>query len=314
MYPIIIIAGPTAVGKTALAMWLAQQLRTEIISADSMQVYQMMDIGTAKPTRAEQQLVNHHLIDLVLPNQAFSVADYQDSFNQTVAAFNKRRQIPLVVGGTGLYIRASVQGYTLDNPAAAHHELRAELTAQAAALGNDALYQQLQQVDPAAAAHIHPHDLRRIIRALEVYLTTGIPISRLQKKDTARFRCIYLLLNRERTELYHRIENRVDQMLDQGLIDEVTKLRKQGYAADLKPMQSLGYKQINQYLDGQVSLAEAAEIIKQKTRNYAKRQLTWFMREPFDRELNLSDINREFYPEILRYLEGRLSELSNKIE
>jgi tRNA dimethylallyltransferase len=311
MFPIIIIAGPTAVGKTALAIWLAQQLHTEIISADSMQVYQTMDIGTAKPTPAEQAQVVHHLIDLVKPDQAFSVADYQDNFNQTVAAFNTQHKIPLVVGGTGLYIRASIQGYGLDNPAEAHHELRAELTLQAATTGNDSLYQQLTQVDPAAAAQIHPNDLRRIIRALEVYLTTGIPISRLQTKDAARYQTIYLLLNRDRAELYHRIEARVDQMLEQGLLDEVIKLRKQGYAADLKSMQSLGYKQINQYLDTRISMAEATDTIKQKTRNYAKRQLTWFKREPFDRELNLSGKTMEFYPEILHYLEGRLSELSN---
>jgi tRNA dimethylallyltransferase len=311
MLPIIIIAGPTAVGKTTLAIWLAQRLNTEIISADSMQVYRTMNIGTAKPTWAEQQQVVHHLIDLVEPDQAFSVADYQENFNQTVASFNTRHKIPLVVGGTGLYLRASIQGYALDNPAEAHHELRAELAAQAAAAGNDCLYQQLTQVDPAAAAQIHPNDLRRIIRALEVYLTTGIPISRFQTKDTARFQTIYLLLNRDRAELYHRIEARVDQMLEQGLTDEVIKLRKQGYAADLKPMQSLGYKQINQYLDAQISLAEATDTIKQKTRNYAKRQLTWFKRESLDWELNLSGKDMEFYPKILHYLEGRLSKLSN---
>jgi tRNA dimethylallyltransferase len=311
MLPIIIIAGPTAVGKTAFAIWLAQQLHTAIISADSMQVYRAMDIGTAKPTWAEQQQVTHHLIDLVEPDQAFSVANYQEKFNQTVALFNTQHQIPLVVGGTGLYIRASIQGYALDNPAEAHHDLRAALTAQAAATGNDSLYQQLMQVDPVAAAQIHPNDLHRLIRALEVYLTTGIPISRLQTKDMARFRTIYLLLNRDRAELYHRIEIRVEQMLEQGLVDEVIKLRKQGYAADLKPMQSLGYKQINQYLDAQISLAEAAKLIKQKTRNYAKRQLTWFKHEPLDRELNLSGKDVQFYPEILHYLEGRLSELSN---
>jgi tRNA dimethylallyltransferase len=311
MFPIIIVAGPTAVGKTALAIWLAQKLQTEIISADSMQVYQMMDIGTAKPSPAEQKLATHHLIDLAPPDQIFSVADYQEKFNQTVAAFNTRRQIPLVVGGTGLYIRACLQGYALDNPAAAQPELRSKLAVWAATEGNEALYQQLKQIDPGAAAKIHPNDLRRIIRALEVYLTIGIPISKLQTKDTNRFRTIYLLLNRNRAELYQRIETRVDQMLRQGLIDEVNMLRKRGYAADLKPMQSLGYKQINQYLDARLSLAEATELIKQKTRNYAKRQLTWFKREPLDCELNLSVADQEFYPEILHYLEGRLNALSN---
>ncbi|MGD8401568.1 MAG: tRNA (adenosine(37)-N6)-dimethylallyltransferase MiaA [Bacillota bacterium] len=311
MLPMIIIAGPTAVGKTALAIWLAQQLNTEIISADSMQVYQAMDIGTAKPTPTEQLKVAHHLIDLVKPDQPFSVADYQEKFVKTVADLNIRHKIPLVVGGTGLYLRACLQGYALDNSAAAHPELRAELAARAATHGNSDLYQQLTQVDPIAATQIHPNDLRRIIRALEVYLTTGVPISRLATKDAARFQTVYLWLNRHRAELYRRIETRVDRMLEAGLVEEVIKLRKEGYAAACKPMQSLGYKQINQYLDGQVSLAEATRTIKQKTRNYAKRQLTWFKREPYDRELNLSGKDREFYPEILRYIEGRLSKLSN---
>jgi tRNA dimethylallyltransferase len=311
MLPIIIIAGPTAVGKTALAIQLAKQLNTEIISADSMQVYQIMDIGTAKPTLAEQQQAVHHLIDLVKPDQPFSVADYQEKFNKTVADLNTRNKIPLVSGGTGLYLRACLQGYALNNPAAAHPELRAELAARAASHGNADLYQQLTQVDPTAATQIHPNDLRRIIRALEVYLTTGLPISRLQTKAAAGFPTIYLLLNRDRAELYHRIDTRVDRMFDAGLVEEVIKLRKLGYTADLKPMQSLGYKYLNQYLDGQVSLSEAAQAIKQKTRNYAKRQLTWFKREPFDRELNLSGKDQEFYPEILQYIEGRLSKLSN---
>jgi tRNA dimethylallyltransferase len=312
MAPIlIIIAGPTAVGKTACAIWLAQRLATEIISADSMQIYQAMDIGTAKPTLAERQQAPHHLIDLVKPDQPFSVADYQQRFDQIVAGLHSQGQIPLVVGGTGLYIRAATQGFALDNPAKANPALRAELQAQAAAAGPESLYRQLLKVDPQTTARLHPNDLRRVIRALEVYLTTGIPISRLQTKDTLRYRMIYLLFNRDRAELYHRINARVDRMLVDGLIDEVAALRAQGYPASLRPMQSLGYKQINQLLDGQISLEAAVDTIKQKTRNYAKRQLTWFHREPVDWEVNLSRGAQEFYPEILRNLEGRLKTLSN---
>jgi tRNA dimethylallyltransferase len=312
MTPIlIIIAGPTAVGKSAFAIWLAQRLETEIISADSMQIYQTMDIGTAKPTLAERQQTSHHLIDLVKPDQPFSVADYQQKFDQVAAKLHSRGQIPLVVGGTGLYIRAVTQGFGLDNPAKADPALRAELQARAATVGPENLYQQLLKVDPQTAVRLHPNDLHRVIRALEVYLTTGIPISRLQTKDSLRYRMIYLLLKRDRGELYQRIDTRVDQMLTDGLIDEVTALRAQGYPASLHPMQSLGYKQINQLLDGQISFETAVTIIKQKTRNYAKRQLTWFHREPVDWEVNLSRGDQEFYPEILHKLEGRLKTLSN---
>ncbi|HYH03426.1 MAG TPA: tRNA (adenosine(37)-N6)-dimethylallyltransferase MiaA [Bacillota bacterium] len=313
MIPIIVIAGPTAVGKTALALWLARQLDTEIISADSMQVYCWMDIGTAKPSQGEQQQVRHHLIDLVNPDQPFSVADYQCLFNETVDNLVAQGKVPLVVGGTGLYIRACTQSFSLDNPAEANPEIRARLTGLAQSEGTTALHQQLIDVDPDAAAAIHPNDLRRIIRALEVFLTTGIPISQIQKKDDSRFETIYILLNRERPELYHRIEVRVDEMLATGLVAEVKALRDAGYTRDLKPMQSLGYKQINDFLDQHCSFDQAVADIKQKTRNYAKRQLTWFNREPLDLKINLSGKTEEFYPEILRFIEGRLSQTSNRI-
>lgn len=312
MIPIIIIAGPTAVGKTALALWLAQQLDTEIISADSMQVYRFMDIGTAKPSPAEQQLVRHHLIDIVTPDQSFSVADYQSLFAQTVDELVARGKVPLVAGGTGLYIRACTQGFTLDNPAQANPELRTRLAEQAEREGSVSLHRWLTEVDPAAAATIHPNDLRRIIRALEVFITTGIPISQIQKKDESRYETIYIFLNRDRQELYHRIEVRVDEMLAMGLVSEVKALRDAGYSRKLKSMQSLGYKQINDYLDQLCSFDQAVADMKQKTRNYAKRQLTWFNREPLNLKINLSGKNEEFYPEILRYIEGRLNRMSNR--
>ncbi|HEY8464605.1 MAG TPA: tRNA (adenosine(37)-N6)-dimethylallyltransferase MiaA [Bacillota bacterium] len=313
MLPLVIIAGPTAVGKTDLALWLAEKIDTEIISADSMQVYRYLDIGTAKPSRAEQLQVKHHLIDIVDPNQPFSVADYQALFKTTVDRFATLGKTPIIAGGTGLYIRACTQGFTLDNPVRANPELRAKLAARAKAEGSAVLHQQLTAVDPIAAAAIHPHDLRRIIRALEVYLTTGTSISQVQKKEDPHYDLIYILLYRDRPELYRRIETRVDQMLARGLVDEVKALRKQGYAPTLKPMQGLGYKQINDYLDNRCPLDQAVAEIKQKTRNYAKRQLTWFNREPLDLKINLSGKSTEFYPEILRYIEGRLSQTSNRL-
>jgi tRNA dimethylallyltransferase len=312
MLPIIVIAGPTAVGKTDFAIRLALQLNTEIISADSMQVYQYMDIGAAKPTSAEQAAVPHHLINIIPPDREFSVADYQQLFNVKVAEFNRRKKIPLVVGGTGLYIRACTQSYALDNPANADYGLRQRLAATAAREGNDILLRKLAEIDPEAASRIHPNDLRRIIRALEVFLTTGTPISQLQKKDPTRYPTIYVFLERERSELYRRIELRVDQMMALGLEEEVVSLVNRGYGYNLKPMQSLGYKQIGDYLQNLCTRAEAVAAIKQKTRNYAKRQLTWFHREPLDLTADLSGKNEHFYLEIFKSIEGRLQQMSNR--
>jgi tRNA dimethylallyltransferase len=312
MLPVIIIAGPTAVGKTDFAMRLALQLNTEIISADSMQVYQYMDIGTAKPASAEQAAVPHHLIDIVTPDREFSVADYQQRFNAKVGEFDRRQKLPLVVGGTGLYIRACVQSYALDNPAHADPGLRRRLAEQADREGNEALFRQLTAVDPEAALRIHPNDLRRVIRALEVYLTTGTPISSLQRKDPARFPAVYILLERDRAELYRRIENRVDRMMADGLEEEVVSLVKRGYGYELKAMQSLGYKQVGDYLQNLCSREEAIAAIKQKTRNYAKRQLTWFRREHLDLTVDLTGRNEQFYREIFKSIEGRLRQMSNR--
>jgi len=305
--PVIIIAGPTAVGKTDFAIWLAEQLNTEIISADSMQVYKYMDIGTAKPDDFQQQRVKHHLIDLVLPDENFSVADYQQLFDQTVAEFNQAGRIPLVVGGTGLYIRASIQSFALDDSAQPDPELRNRYKELLQTYGNEYLHRKLADVDPEAAGRIHPNDTLRIIRALEVFELTGKPISKLQTKHGLKYPVIYIFLNRERDELYDRINRRVDLMLEQGLLDEVKKLLNMGFSGDLKPMQGLGYKQMVDYLENRLPFDEAVEQIKQKTRNYAKRQITWFKREPIDYSVNLSGKKEEFYNEILNYIEGRLS-------
>ncbi|HOJ78774.1 MAG TPA: tRNA (adenosine(37)-N6)-dimethylallyltransferase MiaA [Bacillota bacterium] len=312
MRPIIIIAGPTAVGKTDLAIRLAQDLKTEIISADSMQVYKYLDIGTAKPTASEQRQAKHHLIDIVEPDQNFSVADYQRLFDQKIADFNNADQIPLVAGGTGLYIRACIQQFALDNPADPDWNFREQLKQLAASKGSTYLHDQLATIDPEAAGRIHPNDLFRIIRALEVYHKTGTPISKLQYQKEFKYPSIFIFLNRDREELYRRIELRVDLMITEGLIDEVAGLLKMGYSPELKPMKGLGYQQICDYLAGKISKDEAISLIKQKTRNYAKRQITWFKKEPIDLIVNLSEKREDFYYQILKYIEGRLNSVSNR--
>lgn len=307
MNPLIILAGPTAVGKTELSLQLAQRLEAEIISADSMQVYKRMDIGTAKPSLEERKAVPHHLIDLVEPNQDFSVADYQKCFEQTVASIYAKGKLPLLTGGTGLYIRACIQGFNLE-PGEPLPDLRKKLKEEAEQYGPDYIHQRLVKVDPVAAAKIHPNDVRRVIRALEVFQNTGVPISQLQQKKNSRFKynVIYLFLNRERDELYRRIELRVDRMISEGLVEEVHSLLESGFSPQLKSMQSLGYKQICSYLQQEISLEEAIASIKQETRHYAKRQLTWFRKEPIDYLINVSGEFQEFFGDILNYIEGRL--------
>ncbi len=310
MKPLIVIAGPTAVGKTDLAIRLAEYLNTEIISADSMQVYKYMNIGTAKPTPEQQRRVTHNLINLVAPDQDFSVADYQELFDQTVERIISAGKIPLVAGGTGLYIRACLNYFSFQDPGA-NYQLREELKTAALNSGEpDFLHRRLQQVDPITAGRIHQNDSRRIIRALEVFYQTGTPISffQEQRKSIPKYRTIYILLDRDREELYRRIEARVDLMMEEGLIAEVADLLARGYSPELKSMQSLGYKQIGDYLQKKITLEQAVDLTKQLTRNYAKRQLTWFRKEPVDLWINISDNNREFFGEILSYIEGRISQ------
>ncbi len=307
MNPLIILAGPTAVGKTELSLKLAQYLGAEIISADSMQVYKRMDIGTAKPSREERKSVPHHLIDLVEPDQNFSVADYQRCFEQTITSIRIKGKLPLLTGGTGLYIRACIQAFNLE-PGEPLPDLRRKLKEEAERFGTDYIHQKLAKIDPGAAAKIHPNDARRLIRALEVFQITGVPISQLQKRRSSKlkYNAIYIFLNRERDELYRRIELRVDQMIGGGLIEEVQALLNNGFSPHLKSMQSLGYKQICNYLQEAVSLDEAVASIKQETRRYAKRQFTWFKKEPIDYLINISGDSQEFFGDILNYIEGRL--------
>lgn len=276
--PLVVIVGPTAVGKTKLSIELAKVLNGEIVSADSMQIYRYMDIGTAKPTVEERQGIPHHMIDVIDPGQEFSVAEYQRLATQAIDDIHSRGKLPIVVGGTGLYIKSLL--YPMNFTDASYDpELRKELQLQAEIMGKEYLHSKLQAVDPKTAARLHPNDVRRVIRALEVYHLTGKPMSEydqgLEQMDY-KYNVAIIGLTMDRAKLYQRINQRVDEMMKNGLLDEVKRMLEMGYTRDMISMQGLGYKELMEYLEGRVSLEEAIEVLKRETRRYAKRQLTWF--------------------------------------
>jgi tRNA dimethylallyltransferase len=272
--PLVVIVGPTAVGKTRLALRLAQEFDGEIISADSRQVYRGMDIGTAKPTLEERARVPHHLIDVVAPDELFTLAQYQELAYDAIADV-ARGKFPFLVGGTGQYVRAVVEGWGIPR-VPPNEELRAELYRQVEIEGEEALHARLREVDPVAAERIDPRNVRRVVRALEVYLKTGQPISELQRKKPPPYRILQLGLTMERQELYRRIDERVDRMIEKGLVEEVRGLVERGYGYDLPSMSGLGYQQIGMYLRGKVSLEEAVQLIKRHTRRFVRHQYNWF--------------------------------------
>lgn len=286
----IALLGPTAVGKTKIAIQIAQKLEAEIISLDSRQIYKYLDIGTAKPTKEEQALVRHHLIDIVEPNENFTAADYQKLADEAIQDTQNRGKISLVVGGCGMYFRALVDGL-FEGPSA-NSQIRAELRAEAAQKSSVYLYQKLSEIDPQYAAKIHPNDLIRIIRALEVYMKSGRPMSQLQKQwhsNQPRYKFMAFGLERNRQELYNEINQRLEIMIEAGLIDEVKSLLNRGYSKELRPLQSFGYREIIEHLEGKHDLQTAIESIKQNTRRFAKRQLTWFKADQRIRWINLSE-------------------------
>jgi tRNA dimethylallyltransferase len=274
---ILVICGPTASGKSDLALQLAHTLDGEIINADSMQVYRGMDIGTAKPATEQQDKIPHHLIDIVRPDQSFSAADFAEAAEKAIRDINSRGKRAIVVGGTGLYIRALLKGL-VDSPAGTE-EVRQELQTEARLRGNPAMLEELRQVDPELAERIHPNNMVRIIRALEVFRTTGITLSRYQQEhgfSGQRYNSLQIGIHVERQLLYDRIDGRVNQMLEQGLLQEVQQLLNAGYGTESKAMRAIGYKELIAHLDGEYGLDEAIRLIKRDTRHYAKRQLTWF--------------------------------------
>ncbi len=279
--PILFLAGPTAIGKTAFAIELAEHLGTEIIGADSMQIYRYMDIGTGKPTKQERGRVHHHLVDFVHPAEPFSVGKYSREACGVIDRMHTSGQVPLVVGGTGLYIRALTNGL-FDGPEA-DPKIRSYFKDFAAEKGRNALYDELKSVDLKSARKIHPNDERRLIRALEVYRITGRPISELQEEQKAhlesQYRFLFFGLTMSRNKLYTVIEKRIDRMVQQGLVDEVRSLLAMGVHEQAISMQGLGYKEIIPVILRKEPLRDAIELLKKETRHFAKRQMTWFQAE-----------------------------------
>jgi tRNA dimethylallyltransferase len=273
--PLVVIVGPTAVGKTRLALRLAGELGAEIVSADSRQVYRGMDIGTDKPTAEERQRVPHHLVDIVDPDEEFTLARYQDMAHAAIDDMLTRDRVPLLVGGTGLYIKAVVEGWSIPR-VSPNEALRAELYREAEVEGGEALHARLRQVDPVAAEKIDWRNVRRVIRALEVYLETGRPISELQRRKPPPYRVLQIGLTMERAALYQRIDQRVDRMIERGLVEEMRGLVEQGYGYELPAMSGLGYRQVGCYLRGEISLEEAIRLIKRDTRRFVRQQYNWF--------------------------------------
>jgi tRNA dimethylallyltransferase len=278
---IVILLGPTGIGKSKLAIEWAEALGGEVISADSVQVYQYMDIGTGKPTLEEQERVRHHLIDLVPPDQPFHAALYRTLGRKTIDQLFQERKPIWVVGGTGLYIKTLTQG--LCNSPKIDPQVRESLRQEAKEKGAAALYERLKKVDSQTASHLHPNDLFRMIRALEVFDSTGTPISfyREQHRFGERpYLTLKIGLEMNRDMLFRRIDERADQMLEKGFLQEVERLMEMGYGPELKPMQSLGYKQMVQFLLKEIGWDEAVRQMKRDTRHYAKRQWTWFKADP----------------------------------
>ena len=269
MNRLIVIAGPTAVGKSALALRLAQQLDGEIISGDSMCVYRGLDIGTAKPSVSEQKLVPHHLIDIRQPTEPFSVVDFQQLAAAAIDEVNRRGKLPILVGGTGLYIQALLEGYQF-NPTSI-------TTLRDDDESTDTLYERLNERDPLTAGRIHPNDRKRILRALEVITTENQPLSR-DKAAQLQFNGLVCGLTMERQALYHRIDQRVDQMVEQGLLAEIDFLLSKGLSTTATALQAIGYKEFIAAIQNNLSLETAIEQVKLASRRYAKRQLTWFRR------------------------------------
>jgi tRNA dimethylallyltransferase len=306
--PLIILTGPTSVGKTALSIALAKAVNGEIISADSMQVYQYMDIGTAKITKEEMEGVPHYLIDELEPTEEFNVVRFQQLAKKYMDQIYRKGRIPILVGGTGFYIQAVL--YDIDfTENEADTSYRHELELLLAEQGAEYLHSLLQQVDPKSAKTIHPNNSKRVIRALEYAKLTGDKISehnREQREKESPYHFCYFVLNKERAKLYQTINQRVDEMIKKGLLEEVKALAARGYTRDLVSMQGLGYKELLAYLEGEYTFDEAVEILKRDTRHFAKRQITWFKREK-----EVIWVNKEEYEsteELLEYLLGVLRE------
>lgn len=302
---LVCLVGPTGSGKSDVALHLAQMLQTDIVSADSRQVYRQLNIGTGKPDKADRKRVRHHLIDVVDPHDVFNVGIYKERADDVIEGLHREGKVPLVVGGTGLYVRILKGG--LWNGPGPNWELRGRLQEEEKQYGEGTLHKRLRQLDPDSAERIHPRDLVKIIRALEVYTLLGKPLTVFQQDhrfQENRYRVCYFGLKRSREDLYQRIEQRVDGMINRGLIEEVRGLVKWGCHAAMPSMQSLGYKQVLSFLKGDTDLEEMVRVLKRDTKRYAKRQITWFNREEDIRWISIEkgahseEIAEDIYSEI----------------
>lgn len=308
LLPLIVIVGPTAVGKTEVGIRVAEKIGGEIISGDSMQIYRHMDIGTAKPTPEEMGGIPHYMMDIMNPDENFSVAMFQQEVDQYIRHISAKGKLPLLVGGTGLYVRSVLDHYDFSPPGEAP-EIRERFLRLSEEKGNQHLVDLLKEVDPASAERIHLNDTRRLVRALEVYHSLGRPITEFQyntEEMPPKYDFLYYGLTMERQLLYQRIEQRIDQMVAKGLVDEVKNLLQMGFSLQNTSMQAIGYKEIVDHLKGLYSLDEAIELIKRNTRRFAKRQLTWFRR---DQRINWKIVDNchsleEIAVEIVRQVEG----------
>lgn len=299
---LLIISGPTAVGKTAISIEIAKRLNGEIISADSMQIYKGMNIGAAKVSEDEMQGVPHYLIDVVEPDESFTVADFKERALLAIESITKKGKLPIIVGGTGLYIDSILYNMNFTD-ANKDEDYRNYLEHLAESKGNVFVHEMLKDIDYVSYVKLHPNNLKRVIRALEVYKVSGKPFSSFEDKNKdycLNYDVYYFVLTMDREILYERINGRVDKMIEDGLIDEVEKLSKRGFTSDMQSMKGIGYKEILYYLSGEISLDNAIEKIKQGSRNYAKRQLTWFRKNPKVQWINKDDFTNDY--DIVKYI------------
>lgn len=311
---LLVLIGPTAVGKTKLSIELAHRFKGEVISGDSMQIYKGMDIGTAKIAEEEMESVPHHLIDIKDPDEPFSVAEFQELVRSKITEISNRGKLPMIVGGTGLYIQAILYDYQFTE-AASDQEFRMELEQLAEEKGNEAVHQKLIEVDSESAERIHPNNLRRVIRALEIYHCTGKTMTEYQQQQQPEllYDTCLIGLTMDREMLYNRINKRVDLMMEQGLLEEVKALYDCGIR-DCQSIQAIGYKELYDYFEGRVTLEDGVENLKQNSRRYAKRQLTWFRNKMDVEWFEMSTMekdNEKKFAEISNYIEGKLQIKAN---
>ena len=309
MKPVLAVVGPTAIGKSEAAIYLAQKVDGEVVNADSRQVYRYMDIGTAKPSAEDRAMVPHHLIDLINPDGHFSLAVYQELALRAISDIHVRGKMPILVGGSGLYVWAVLEGWRVP-PVPADGQLREQLSERAQTGNPEILYNELLRVDPRSANAIGPNNTRRIIRALEVFYVTGTPMSELRRKEAPGFQNLVFGLTASRAELYRRIDRRVEDMLAHGLVEETRGLLEKGYTLDLPAMSGIGYKQVALHLRGELGLDEAVRQIKKATRNLARHQYGWFRLT--DRRIHWFDVESADKSNVLESVSGWLGDLQTE--